>query len=53
MRAFFGNECRSQDGSGGRPVPGGPAFRLNTIEIHLPPLRERREDILACEIFSG
>jgi len=22
-------------------------FRLNTIEIHLPPLRERREDILA------
>jgi DNA-binding NtrC family response regulator len=22
-------------------------FRLNTVEIHLPPLRERREDILA------
>ncbi|HXA84880.1 MAG TPA: sigma-54 dependent transcriptional regulator [Candidatus Dormibacteraeota bacterium] len=22
-------------------------FRLNTIEIHLPPLRERREDVLA------
>ena len=21
-------------------------FRLNTVEIHLPPLRERREDIV-------
>src|ERR1700746_88700 len=30
-------------------------FRLNTIEIHLPPLRERREDIplLASHFLSG
>ncbi len=30
-------------------------FRLNTIEIHLPPLRERREDIplLAAHFLSG
>ena len=29
-------------------------FRLNTIEIHLPPLRERKEDILAAgPIFSA
>ncbi len=26
-------------------------FRLNTIEIHIPPLRERREDILALAEF--
>ena len=25
-------------------------FRLNTIEIHLPPLRDRREDILALAV---
>ncbi len=29
-------------------------FRLNTIEIHLPPLRQRREDVLAlAEFFLG
>ena len=29
-------------------------FRLNTVEIHLPPLRERREDIvLLAEYFLG
>ena len=30
-------------------------FRLNTIEIHLPPLRERREDIplLASHFLSA
>src|SRR5262249_19674534 len=26
---------------------GDLLFRLNTIEVHLPPLRDRREDILA------
>jgi DNA-binding NtrC family response regulator len=30
-------------------------FRLNTVEIHIPPLRERREDILqlAMHFFQG
>jgi DNA-binding NtrC family response regulator len=30
-------------------------FRLNTVEIHLPPLRERREDIpaLAAHFLTG
>ena len=30
-------------------------YRLNTVEIHLPPLRDRREDIvaLACTSWSG
>ncbi len=27
-------------------------FRLNTIEIHLPPLRDRREDILPIALLS-
>jgi DNA-binding NtrC family response regulator len=44
----------------GEEVAGGRfrqdlLFRLNTIEIHLPPLRERREDIpiLAAHFLTG
>src|SRR5207247_5572043 len=35
----------SQRGSGGWTFQAGPAVPSNTIEIHLPPLRDRQEDI--------
>ena len=39
-----GGPRRTPGGGAGRP-PGRLFFRINTFEIHLPPLRERREDV--------
>jgi len=38
-----------------RAVPSRPSLRLNTIEIHLPPLRDRREaiDLLSHHFLHG
>ena len=47
------NAVLSEDVAAGR-FRGDLLFRLNTIEIHLPPLRDRREDIplLAAHFLS-
>ena len=41
----FRDQLRPARRSRGGKIPAGSAFRLNTIHLHLPPLRERREDI--------
>jgi len=54
VRVIAATNCPPEQLSDEGPLPPGLLFRLNTVEIDLPRLRERREDIIAlADHFIG